>query len=181
MGALKFQAQLNTFGQEVELDEAHRIINIYREANWKINQLWRDCQNMVRHMVNGDSYQVGRKGVLKVSGSDSGILLPSGLLVRYDDLSAEQGERGLEYSYKTRRGRTRIYGGKATENLCQAIARCIIGEQMLQISKIYRVVLTVHDSIVACVRDDEVDKAPAYIEDCIRQVPAWAACLTIDF
>ncbi len=180
MGALKFQSQLNTFGQEVELDEARRIINIYREANWKINQLWRNCQNMVRHMVNGDSYQVGRKGVLKVSGSERGIVLPSGLLVRYDDLSAEQTENGLEYSYKTRRGRTRIYGGKVTENVCQAIARCIIGEQMLQIAKRYRVVLTVHDSIVACVRDEEVAEAQAYVEQCMRWTPDWAEGLPIN-
>jgi len=180
MGALKFQSQLNTFGQEVELDEARRIINIYREANWKINQLWRNCQNMVRHMVNGDSYQVGRKGVLKVLGSERGIVLPSGLLVHYDDLSAEQSENGLEYSYKTRRGRTRIYGGKVTENVCQAIARCIIGEQMLQIAKRYRVVLTVHDSIVACVRDEEVAEAQAYVEQCMRWTPDWAEGLPIN-
>jgi len=180
MGALKFQAQLNTFGQEVELDEARRIINIYREANWKISQLWRDCQNMVRHLINGDSYQIGRKGVLNVLGSERGVGLPSGLLIRYDDLSAEQGERGLEYSYKTRRGRTRIYGGKVTENVCQAIARCIIGEQMLQIAKRYRVVLTVHDSIVTCVRDEEVAEAQAYVEKCMRWTPDWAEGLPIN-
>ena len=180
MGALKFQTQLNTFGQEVELDEARRIINIYREANWKISHLWRDCQNMVRHLINGDSYQIGRKGVLNVLGSERGVGLPSGLLIRYDDLSAEQGERGLEYSYKTRRGRTRIYGGKVTENVCQAIARCIIGEQMLQIAKRYRVVLTVHDSIVACVRDEEVAEAQAYVEKCMRWTSDWAEGLPIN-
>ena len=180
MGAVKFQAQLKNFGFEVELDEARRIINIYRESNWKINHLWRNCQNMIRHMVNGDSVQVGKADVLEVLGSERAVRLPSGLLLRYNDLSAEQTEDGLEYSYKTRRGRTRIYGGKVTENLCQAIARCIIGEQMLQISKKYRVVLTVHDSIVACVRDEEVDEAQAYIEKCMRYVPTWAAGLPID-
>ena len=180
MGAVKFQLQLKNFGFEVELEEARRIINIYRESNWKINHLWRNCQNMIRHMVNGDSIQVGKSGVLKVLGSERAVKLPSGLLLRYNDLSAEQTENGLEYSYKTRRGRTRIYGGKVTENLCQAVARCIIGEQMLQISKRYRVVLTVHDSIVACVKDDEIDQAQAYIENCMRQVPVWAAGLPID-
>lgn len=180
MGAVKFQAQLKNFGFEVDLDEARRIINIYRESNWKINHLWRNCQNMIRYMVNGDSVQVGKAGVLETLGSERAVKLPSGLLLRYNNLSAEQTENGVEYSYETRRGWTRIYGGKATENLCQAIARCIIGEQMLQINKRYRVVLTVHDSIVACVRDEEVDQAQAYIEDCMRQVPVWAAGLPID-
>lgn len=180
MGALKFQAQLKTFGFEMDLDEARRVINIYREANWKINQLWRDCQNMVRNMVNGDSYQIGRQGVLQVVGAERGIRLPSGLLIHYDDLTAENTENGLEYSYKTRRGRTRIYGGKVTENVCQGIARCIIGEQMLQIAKKYRVVLTVHDSIVACVRDEEVAEAQAYVEECMRWTPDWAEGLPIN-
>ena len=180
MGAVKFQAQLKTFGFDMDLDEARRVINIYREANWKINQLWRDCQNMVRYMANRDSVQIGKSGVLEVLGSEQGVKIPSGLLVRYDDLSGEQTENGLEYSYKTRRGRTRLYGGKVTENVCQAIARCIIGEQMLQIAKRYRVVLTVHDSIVCCVRDEEVAEAQAYIEDCMRWTPDWAEGLPIN-
>ena len=131
MGAVKFQAQLKNFGFEVELDEARRIINIYRESNWKINHLWRNCQNMIRAMVNGDSMQVGKAGVLEVLGSERAVRLPSGLLLRYNDLSAEQTENGLEYSYKTRRGRTRIYGGKVTEEpvpsgsaLHKLVSRC---------------------------------------------------------
>ena len=179
-GAVRFQEQLKGFGFEMELYEARRVINIYREANWKINQLWRDCQNMIKHMVNGDTIQVGREGVLKVLGSERGILLPSGLMLRYDDLSGEQGERGVEYSYKTRRGRTRIYGGKVTENVCQAIARCIIGEQMLQISKRCRIVLTVHDSIIVCVKDEDVIESRAFVEERMRWTPDWATGLPIN-
>ena len=37
MGAVKFQAQLKSFGTDISLDEARRIINIYRDANWKIS------------------------------------------------------------------------------------------------------------------------------------------------
>ena len=180
MGAVRFQEQLEGFGFEMGLDEARRVINIYREANWKINQLWRDCQNMIKYMVNGDTIQVGREGVLKVLGSERGILLPSGLMLRYDDLLGEQGERGVEYSYKTRRGRTRIYGGKVTENVCQAIARCIIGEQMLQISKRCRIVLTVHDSIVVCVKDEDVIESRAFVEERMRWTPDWATGLPIN-
>jgi DNA polymerase len=180
MGAVRFQEQLKGFGFEMELGEARRVINIYREANWKINQLWRDCQNMIKYMVNGDTIQFGKSGVLEVLGSERGILLPSGLMLRYDDLSGEQGERGVEYSYKTRRGRTRIYGGKVTENVCQAIARCIIGEQMLQISKRCRIVLTVHDSIVVCVKDEDVIESRAFVEERMRWTPDWAVGLPIN-
>lgn len=180
MGAVKFQAQISNFGVDMELDEARRVINIYRETNWKINQLWRECQNMIRYMANGDTYQVGPKDVLQVIGAERAIQLPSNLLLKYHDLRGEQGEKGIEYNYKTRIGRTRIYGGKVVENLCQAIARCIIGEQMLEIDKKYQIVLTVHDSIVICVRDEEVPEAQRYIEECMRQTPRWAKGLPID-
>jgi DNA polymerase len=74
----------------------------------------------------------------------------------------------------------KIYGGKVIENLCQALARCIIAEQMVQISKRYRVVLTVHDAIVSVVREEEVDEARAYIETCMRTAPAWAKGLPLN-
>jgi len=186
MGAVRFQEQLKGFGFDMELDEARRVINIYREANWKINELWRTCQNMIRYMVNGDTLHIGKEGVLKVLGAERGILLPSGLTLRYDDLASEKGEindfgeRAIEYSYKTRRGRTRIYGGKVTENICQAIARCIIGEQMLQISKRCHVVLTVHDSVVVCVKDEDVPELRAFVEERMRWTPDWAAGLPIN-
>jgi DNA polymerase I-like protein with 3'-5' exonuclease and polymerase domains len=181
MGAVKFQAQLQSFGFDMDLHEARRVINIYREANWKISQVWREAQNMVRYLANGDTLQFGLEGVLEVDGYEKAIRLPSGLLLRYDDLKAEYDEEGkLEYTYKTRRGRTRIYGGKVIENVCQAIARCIIGEQMLQIAKRHRVVLTVHDSVVCCVPDAEVAEAQAYIEECMSWTPDWAAGLPIN-
>jgi DNA polymerase I-like protein with 3'-5' exonuclease and polymerase domains len=181
MGAVKFQAQLQSFGFDMDLHEARRVISIYREANWKISQVWREAQNMVRYLANGDTLQFGLEGVLEVYGYEKAIRLPSGLLLRYDDLKAEyDGEGKLEYTYKTRRGRTRIYGGKVIENVCQALARCIIGEQMLQIAKRHRVVLTVHDSVVCCVPDAEVAEAQAYIEECMSWTPDWAAGLPIN-
>jgi DNA polymerase I-like protein with 3'-5' exonuclease and polymerase domains len=180
MGALKFQAQLKTFGYDLDLDECRRVINVYRETNWRISQFWQEAQNVIECLQRGESMVFGVDGLLEAVGPESAIRLPSGLLMRYDELDFERGEKGFEYSYKTRRGRTRIYGGKVTENVCQAVARCIIGEQMLRISKRYRVVLTVHDSIVCCVPEREVDEAQAYVEACMRWVPSWAEGLPID-
>ena len=180
MGAVRFKEQLKTFGFDMELEEARRVINIYRGANGKINQVWRDAQSMVKQLANGYTLQIGLEGILEVIGAEKAIRIPSGLLLRYEDLKAEHTEDGLEYTYKTRRGRTRIYGGKVVENVCQAIARCIIGEQMLQIAKRYRVVLTVHDSVVCCVPNAEVAEAQTYIDMCMRKTPSWAAGLPLD-
>jgi DNA polymerase I-like protein with 3'-5' exonuclease and polymerase domains len=181
MGALKFQVQLKNMGVEVELDEAKRIIDIYRRTNNSIVALWRQAQVMLTKLSQGDTAPLGRAGVLEVVPEDSAIKLPSGLLMRYDDLQFEQDDKkGIQFHYKTRRGRTKIYGGKVIENVCQAIARCIIAEQMLRIAKKYKVVLTVHDAIAVCVRDVEADEAQAYVEKCMRWVPAWAEGLPVD-
>lgn len=180
MGALKFQAQLKSFGFDMELDEARRVINIYRDANWKISQLWRNCQNMLRYMVQGDKLLVGRTGVLDIDPTGKAVILPSGLSMFYHGLFMQQEEKGPQYYYKVRTGEKKIYGGKVVENVCQGIARCIIGDQMLRIAKRYKVVLTVHDSIVCCVPDAETADAKAYVEESMRWIPEWAEGLPID-
>tara|TARA_A100001011_G_scaffold392996_1_gene481788 strand:- start:1104 stop:2909 length:1806 start_codon:yes stop_codon:yes gene_type:complete len=173
MGAQKFQDQLKTFGFDMELHEARRVIKVYRETNSDIKDLWADAQLFLK---DGDAF--GKQGVLGTEEWD--IILPSGLRLRYDDLQFTVDDGKYDFDYKTRRGRVRIYGGKVIENVCQAIARCIIGEQMLQIAKRYKVVLTVHDSIACCVKDEEVEEAQQYIEECMRQPPEWAEGLPID-
>ena len=180
MGALRFQDQLKNFGVELPMDECRRVINIYRETNWKINKLWRDANVMLEELSKNSAVSIGEQSVIEPIAALQGVRLPSGLVMRYEDLTGEQNEKGLEFTYKTRRGRTKIYGGKFVENACQAIARCIISEQMLLIDKKYPPVLTVHDSIVACVPEEEVNEAQQYIEECMRFVPDWAEGLPLD-
>jgi len=180
MGAVKFQAQLSNFGFDMELDEARNVIDIYRSTNGAISSLWRNAQKMLENLCNGSATQLGRKGVLNVSVDKTAIILPSELPMYYHDLFAQLEEGRPQYYYKTRRGPNKIYGGKVVENVCQAVARCIIAFQMLLIAKRYKVVLTVHDSIVSCVKDEEVPEAQAYIEKCMRMVPDWADGLPIN-
>jgi DNA polymerase len=181
MGGEKFQLALKNSGVDITKEEATKIIGIYRDTNDMISSMWKQAGIMLRYMVRGDSMPFGKDGVLGVNTSAPGIILPNGLLIRYDELEEAENEKGgMEYSYKTRMGRTRIYGGKVVENVTQGLARLIIGEQMLRISKVYGVVLTVHDSIVCCVPDEEANECKAYVEDCMRWTPAWAAGLPVD-
>ena len=179
MGAVKFQGQLKGFGVEVGEEECKRIIQVYRSANGAISQLWRDAQNALMGMYQNERYGVGKEGVLRILPEVQGIRLPSGLIMRYGDLKAEEGDMGVQFSYKTRRGRVNIYGGKVIENVCQGIARCVMSDQMLLISKRYPILLTVHDSVVCCVPDSEVDEAAAYVDSCMRHTPAWAQGLPV--
>jgi len=180
MGAEKFGMQLKTFGHEVSPNEAKRIINIYRDANWRISQLWREAHHAVKQLAQGVSGCFGASHKVSYCAEQSGIKLPSELYIYYENLSGYPNSQGVEYTYKVRRGRKKLYGGKVVENVCQGIARCIIGEQMLRIAKKYPVVLTVHDSIACCVPDEQVDEAQRYVEDCMRWTPDWAEGLPIN-
>jgi DNA polymerase len=183
MGAAKFQAQLKNFGVVIELDEAKRIIDTYRRTYPRITELWKAAGG-IRGAIIGDQYaELGRDGILKVQGT-KGILLPNGLYLRYPNLRWATNEDGKpEYVYDTKKGKAtipnRIYGGKVVENLCQALARCVIAEQMLKISKRYKPVLTVHDAVACVVPEAERDEAIKYVDECMRWKPKWAETLPL--
>jgi DNA polymerase I-like protein with 3'-5' exonuclease and polymerase domains len=181
MGAQKFRAQLKTFGTEVSEDEARHIIAIYRQTYPFITSLWQEAQLALEALTKGMTTSLGKDGVLSLVPAERGIRLPSGLLMRYEKLMQIKDEQGkVQYQYKTRYGWNKIYGGKVIENVCQAVARCIIGEQMIKIAKKYDVVLTVHDAIACVVPESVCSEAQAYIEECMRWTPEWAIGLPVN-
>ena len=178
MGGAKFQAQLKTFGAEMSTDECARIISVYRDRYAKVPLLWRESQEALRCMMRGMTMKLGRDGLLTVN--EKGILLPNGLHIYYNGLAEVIENDKRQFTYQTRNGPNKIYGGKVVENFTQAIARCIIGDQMLKIAKRYKVVLTVHDAIGIVARQEEADEARAYVESCMRWVPSWAEGLPVN-
>jgi DNA polymerase len=184
MGAIKFQAQLKNFGVEVGVEEAKRIIDTYRTTYPKIVALWKDAGTALKAILQGQMTQLGRGGVLQIHGKQ-GIYLPNGLYIRYPNLRLYENEEGkAEIVYDTKKGKqvipNRIYGGKMIENVCQALARIIIGEQMLMVAKKYKVVMTVHDAIALIAPEHEVDTAKEYVELCMRLRPKWAQELPLN-
>jgi len=178
MGGAKFQAQLKTFGAEMSTDECARIISVYRDRYAKVPALWRESQEALKCMSRGMTMKLGKDGLLTVN--EKGILLPNGLHIYYNGLAEVIQDDKRQFTYQTRNGPNKIYGGKVVENFTQAIARCIIGDQMLKIAKRYKVVLTVHDAIGIVARQEEADEARAYVESCMRWVPAWAEGLPVN-
>ena len=183
MGAIKFKAQLKTFGVEIEEEESKRIITTYRETYPSIVELWRQGAIALKAIMNNETTKLGREGVLMVDGK-KGIKLPNGLYLRYPNLRVQTTDGKDELVYDNKKGRmsvpTRIYGGKVIENVCQALARIVIGEQMLMIAKKYKVVMTVHDAIACIVPEQEVETAKEYVELCMRIRPQWAPDLPLN-
>ena len=183
MGAEKFQTQLKTFNVYTELSECERIIKVYRETYPKIPMLWQEGQEAIKALLSGTTSLLGKEGVVLVNAL--GIRLPNGLYIKYPNLRTVLGVKGrTEYVYDQRKGRAtipnRIYGGKVIENLCQALARIIIGEQMLMIARRQKVVMTVHDAVGSIVPDADADTARAFVEQCMRIQPKWADGLPLN-
>jgi len=175
MGSTKFGIQLRTFGVEIPDAEANRIIEVYRSRYPFIPKLWKEAGSALDALTDKKTCKVGAQPQA-LSLTENGFLLPSGLYLNYPDLRRDSDG---EYTYASRRGRIKIYGGKIVENVCQALARCIIGEQMLHISKRYKVALTVHDAVMAVVPEEEVEEAKTYIQECMQWRPSWASTLPL--
>jgi DNA polymerase len=184
MGATKFRAQLKTQGVDLSEDETKRIIDVYRSTYERIPLLWRQANLALEAILTNQTIPLGKEGVLLVDGS-KGIRLPNGMYVKYPNLRKQRNAEGKdEYVYDTKKGKAtipnRIYGGKVIENVCQALARIAIGEQMLQINRKYKVVMTVHDAIACVVPKDEAETAREYVEICMRMRPQWALDLPLN-
>jgi DNA polymerase I-like protein with 3'-5' exonuclease and polymerase domains len=183
MGAAKFQAQLKTFGVETSLDECKRIIEVYRRTYPYIPELWREASKALEAIERNAHTTLGRDGILKVEGQ-RGISLPNGLYMKYPNLRTQRADGKAEMVYDTKKGKSvipnRIYGGKVVENVCQALARIIVGEQMLMAAKKYKVAMTVHDAICCVVPEHEAESGKEFVELCMRIRPQWCSELPLN-
>ena len=176
MGAEKFKNMLSLQKVSMDKSEAERIISIYREKNFKIKQLWGQGQNALRFILQKRNAPIGQHDVVRVM--DGGLLLPSGITMRYTNLRNDKDDG---FMYDARKNEVvRIYGGKVIENIVQALARIVIGHQMLKIAERYRVVLTVHDAVACIAPETEVLEAKRYVEECMRSAPDWAVGLPLN-
>jgi DNA polymerase len=183
-GALKLQHTLKTTPPGVELDEnaCSEIVNLYRQINDKIITLWRDGDKMLTKIADWDDKEskevwYGKHKCLQVC--KEGIRLPNGLYIRYPDLKDVSEDGRPKYVYTSRKGTVHLWGGTVVENVVQALARIIVGQQMLKIQERYKVVLTVHDAAVCVVPAGEVQEAIGFITQIMSTAPEWAEGLPV--
>jgi hypothetical protein len=180
MGAQKFHNQLKTFGKDVPIEACDRIIDVYRKTYGRIQHLWDQGQRCLSALFEEKSETFGYQPQAIQFIPFFGFRLPNGMFMRYPQLKRIWGQANgyPQYEYKSGRyGFVRVYGGKVVENVTQAIARCVVGEQMLRVAKRYKVVLTVHDAVACIAKEEEAEEAVAYVEECMKWRPDW--CLTL--
>jgi DNA polymerase I-like protein with 3'-5' exonuclease and polymerase domains len=187
MGAEKFRRTLE-IGQGginviIDLNEAERIVRLYRQKNWKIVQFWQKCGAALREMLAGNANELHPQ----VHYDTNGIRLPNGFYIQYPGLRATAS--GFEYINDARQFKkyqsgedvvwTRIYGGKTTENIVQALAALVIREQMAAVGQHFKVAFQVHDEIIICVPEEQADAAQVKLEALMSTAPKWAADLPV--
>lgn len=197
MGAEKFRRtlEIGAGGIKVSLspDEAERVVRLYREKNFKIAQFWQRCGHALTHIHQGSEFNMSDALPSLVTGHEI-IYLPNKMMIRYPLLHRRSD--GYCYANTSKLYReavkaritgaepphdkfTRIYGGKVTENIVQALARIVVADQMVAIGRRYKVTLQVHDEVVIVCDESEAPVAQAFMEQVMSTPPQWAADLPV--
>lgn len=179
MGAPKFQntLALGTMGPPVYLDAAvcQRIVTAYRRTNHKIVKWWGLCTKIIEDMA------AGRRGEYKcIKWAKETIYLPNGMTLKYPNLKSKVNGEYAEWTYERKGVENKLYGGLLCENIVQALARIIVGTQLIQISRKHRVVMTTHDEVVALAKTAAGDKAYAFMLKIMQTAPAWCADIPLN-
>lgn len=179
-GAEKLRHTLKTQppGANLPVETCKGFVDAYRLLNYKIVDLWRECDRALSRMLEGvtEPFYLGNHKCILIDRE--GIRLPNGLYIRYPGLKMQDGQ----VTYVSRRGELKLWGGAMTENIVQALARIVVGEQMVEIKKRgYKPVLTVHDAVVITASQDKdrLAKAMDTVTTVMSTAPQWAYSLPV--
>jgi DNA polymerase len=193
MGSNKFISACKTMaGIEIDETTAKDVVSKYREANGNIVRLWRQMEQSAIEAVQNPGQVVSiRNGKVRyvVKNGFLWMVLPSGRPLAYakprvfDEMMPWGSTKPVLYfdgvGLNNQWTRQTTYGGKLTENLVQAVARDLLAEAMLRLnSRGYPLVLSVHDELVAEVKQDfgSVEE----FENIMCELPSWAAGCPVD-
>ena len=137
---------------------AKKIIDIYRATAHPVSAFWDMCSQLIEYsLYGGKEYQYKCLTFRKEE-----IELPNGMSLLYPDLKRTKDDKGRsQWVYGPKA--TKLYAGKLTNNVTQAVARIVMTDGMLRVSKKYPVVGTVHDEQIVLVPDAEVVEAKPWV------------------
>ncbi len=184
MGAKKFVITCKGYGIHITEEFAKEVVKLYRNLHWAIPALWKDVE---RAMIGAVKYptKVFSAGRCKffMKGRFLVAQLPSGRRLYYCDPMVN--ERETDWGPQDRLGYyapnsqskrwqyEETYGGKATENLVQAVAADLMREAALREEIAgFPIVMRVHDELIAEVDAD--DDCLEQFENLMSELPKWA-------
>jgi len=145
-----------------------RIIDMYRSTAYPVVGFWQMCERQIESaLYDGNDYTYKcltfRKGRIE---------LPNGMSLHYPDLRREKDEKGRD-QWVYGADATKLYAGKVTNNVTQALARIVMTDGMLRVSKRYFIAGTVHDELIAVVPDAEVEEAKTWVLAQMTMEPSY--------
>ena len=174
MGWRKFRVQSALKGIFLTEQQAYEAVTKYRGRHQALVRMWRALSDLLYGMYQ-ENYSHGTHPIEFVHEA---ILLPNGMRLDYSGLTpTEDGD----WFYGLGGKRKKIYGGAMLENIIQALARIVIGEQLLAVEALPGVttVSSTHDEIIALVRVEEADAAVEAVTKIMTTPPAWAPNLPL--
>lgn len=182
-GAQSFRNAARIMGG-LKLDGAtcQSTVDMFRSKFGAVKKFWYICQNSIEDMAAGIPRYIDMWELCRTERDC--IVLPNGMKLQYFNLCKEHHpDFGVQWVYddKETRKPKKLYGGAVTENLCQALARIVVFDQMLEVERKYGtywdegsgVALTVHDEVVAVVDEDKADECLEFMLDAMHQSPDW--------
>jgi len=173
VGAKKLRAAIKS-GSRVDIGEteSQRIVDLYRQEYAHVKAAWDHGERALTAIMQNRQMGYGRHGLVQVLG-ESGVLLPSTLVLRYPQLCRVSVNGKTKWAYTTRKGVEHIYGAKFFQGVVQSLARCVIGESMIRIDKRYPTLLTIHDADYVLAPEADVDAAKAFVYTEMCKAPKW--------
>ena len=156
---------------------AEALVQRYRKKYTKIcgrGGFWDTCELAINAMIRGEELVFGAHGVFRTAKDR--IYTPTGLWLDYRGI--ERNADG-EATYWDGRKRTKIYGSLLTENLVQHMHRLIVGDQMLEIAEVCKVVLWTYDEVAVVVPEDAAELTYQFMVNILSHAPAWAQGLPL--
>lgn len=175
---------LKNMGAKMPEDEMQPLVDAWREANPHIVALWNAMDRGMRRVIrNHSSVRVG-KVMLYWKDEKLLIRLPSGRDLCYlspRTVPNRFGSDGIGYLAPMANGQLGVqetFGGKACENVTQAIARDLLAHAMLNLEAHgYRIVFHVHDECVM-----EMPMGTGSVEEAcaiMGETPDWCSDLPL--
>lgn len=183
VGANKMHNILKQGGVKNTLDEVKAIVYQYRQTNPELVQAWANAGKMLESLHNNQIYSMGKNNVI-TGIPERGLVKPSGMALGLPNLRKLVTPDGREsWAYDKRLGRAvipeYIHPAKVFQRCIQSLARDIIAEQLVNVSKKYNVSMQVHDELVLTCEESDVDACVAYVKQCMSTAPSWCEDLPL--
>lgn len=178
VAAEKLERMARNQGLALQPGQANLIVNTYRTTHPAVVALWKTASRMILALA-GSSEPVEWQFLKVTTGR---ITFPTGQSLKYDDLEFDPGAGQYgEWTYRSRSGRARLYGGKLVENLIQWLARMATAEAMARVKGAGIKIATMsHDETVCVLPVSEAEAQHMFIIEQMRKRLDWLPRCPLD-